>query len=82
MSDPVNNPSHYTEKYPFEVKDVIRLIMNIYCEELSPYECGCLYNELKYRLRAGFKDPTKIKEDLDKALFYNNERMKSQGKVK
>ena len=70
MSDPVNHPDHYTKMYPFEVKNVIRLIMNVYADELSPYECGCLYNELKYRLRAGFKNADKIQEDIEKALFY------------
>ena len=81
MSDPVNHPDHYVGKYPFEVKNAIRLIMNVYADELSPYECGCLYNELKYRLRCGFKDPNKIQEDIEKALFYNNERVKSQGQT-
>jgi hypothetical protein len=81
MSDPVNSPSHYVGKYPFEVKNAIRLIMNVYADELSPYECGCLYNELKYRLRAGFKNPDKIQEDIGKALYYNNERLNSEGKI-
>ena len=81
MSDPVNHPDHYAKVYPFETKDLVRLALNIHGEELSPYEAYCLGNELKYRLRCGFKDPSKIQEDIEKALFYNKERNLSQGKV-
>jgi len=72
--DMVNNPPHYAESYPFETKDAIKLLLDTYAIDLTPYQCGCLFNELKYRLRAGFKDKDKIQEDIDKALFYNKER--------
>lgn len=81
LSNPVNHPDHYAKVYPFETKDLVRLALNLHGEELSPYEAYCLGNELKYRLRCGFKDPSKIQEDIEKALFYNNERIKSQGKI-
>lgn len=74
--DKVNNPPHYAEFYPFETKDAIKLLLNTYARDLTPYQCGCLFNELKYRLRAGFKDKDKVQEDIDKALFYNKERLK------
>lgn len=67
-TDNVNHPAHY-KKFPFEVKEIIRHILGD-----TGYKNYCLGNEIKYRLRAGFKDPDKIKEDIEKAMFYNKER--------
>ena len=71
--DQVNHPAHYNV-FPFETKDIIDSILTTYRDDLSPYQAYCLGNELKYRLRAGFKNPDKIEQDIKKALFYYNER--------
>jgi len=64
--DPIN-PEHYTQTYPMQVIDIIQGVLSP--EQFDGY---CLGNELKYRLRAGFKgDPL---EDIKKALWYNNKR--------
>lgn len=61
VADPVSNPPHYTFG-KFEVIDVI--------EALGWGLAFCLGNALKYIARAGRKDPTKTKEDLEKARWY------------
>ena len=71
--DQVNHPAHYADHYPMEVKDMIEVILAL-LPDLSAYEAYCLGNELKYRLRAGFKDENLIEQDIKKALFYNKER--------
>ena len=71
MSDPVNHPSHY-KKYPFEVKDAIEVLLGM--GDIPPYDAYCLGNELKYRLRAGFKGTDLAQQDIDKAMFYYKER--------
>ena len=71
MTDQIN-PSHY-QQYPIEAVDIISLVLDA-CE-ITCTEAWLLGNELKYRLRAGFKDPSKIQEDIDKALWYNKYRM-------
>ena len=73
--DMVNSPQHYADHYPFEVCDAIEFILNNgWCNTLTRYEAYCLGNELKYRLRAGFKHEDKIEEDIKKALWYNRAR--------
>jgi len=74
--DMVNHPEHY-KHYPMEVKDIISHLLDLWKSDLTPYEAYCLGNELKYRLRAGFKDKDKVQEDIEKALFYNKERLDS-----
>lgn len=66
--DMVNHPPHYNQ-FPFEVLEAIHTLLGT-----EGYKHYLLGNELKYRLRAGFKDKDKIQEDIDKALFYNKER--------
>jgi len=66
-SDMVNSPSHYLS-YPIEVKEIIRTVLS---EE--GYKGWCLGNELKYRLRAGLKNPDKLQEDMDKAMWFREE---------
>ena len=68
--DMVNHPPHYNQ-YPFEVLEAIHTLLGT-----EGYKAYLLGNELKYRLRAGFKDKDKVQEDIDKALFYNKERKK------
>jgi hypothetical protein len=66
--DPVNHPSHYTfGKY--EVLDVIE-------DWGLSYHLG---NATKYIARAGRKDPTKEKQDLEKAIFYIQRRVRQLG---
>jgi hypothetical protein len=59
--DSVNNPKHYNSG-KFEVIDII-----------EDQNLGfCLGNAIKYILRAGKKDESKTKEDLEKAIWYIN----------
>ena len=56
-NDTVNRPSHYTQ-YPVEVI------------ELTEHMNFCRGNAVKYIARAGFKNPEKEIEDLEKAQWY------------
>lgn len=63
--DVVNHPSHYTDG-KIEVIDFI-----------EDKKLGfCLGNAIKYIARAGKKDPTKEVEDLKKARWYIDRRIK------
>ena len=62
------NPSHY-KQFPKEAIDIIRDTLTE--EQFVGY---CLGNELKYRLRAGYKNPDRAAEDLDKAMWYAGKR--------
>ena len=70
-NDPVNHPSHYTAGR-FETIEVIE-------------DWGldfCLGNAVKYISRAGKKDPSKEIEDLKKAVWYIERRIKQlEGKA-
>jgi len=59
--DPVNHPSHYTSG-KIEVIDFLE-------DQQFPYHLG---NAVKYISRAGKKDPARIVEDLEKAVWYLN----------
>lgn len=65
QQDAVNHPSHYNQYKGFEVIDV--------CEQLggpdgkSGFNLG---NAFKYIARAGWKNPERRVEDLEKAAFY------------
>ena len=64
-NDPVNRPAHYTDG-KIEVIDFI-----------EDKKLGfCLGNAVKYIARAGKKDPTKEIEDLKKARWYIERRIK------
>lgn len=64
-TDPVNHPSHYTDG-KIEVIDFI-----------EDKKLGfCRGNAIKYISRAGKKDPTKEVEDLKKAKWYIERRIK------
>jgi hypothetical protein len=69
---PPNNPtrpSHYKPGDPYEVFNVL--------EAWGLDKDFYLGNVLKYISRAGKKDPTKTKEDLEKALVYLQRRINS-----
>ena len=67
-NDPVHSPNHYNQ-FDKEVKDIIRFVLGD-----EGYRYYCMGNELKYRLRAGFKEIDTCvepgKQDLKKALKY------------
>lgn len=72
MEDKVNHPSHYTwlkEKCGIEVIDITRHLD------------FCIGNAVKYLLRAGYKTEEgystiqKTVEDLQKAIFYINDKI-------
>lgn len=67
-NDPVDHPSHYTD-------GKIETIEFIEDKKL----CFCLGNAVKYISRAGKKDPTKEIEDLRKAIWYVERRIKQLG---
>ena len=62
--DPVNHPAHYTDG--IEVIDYIE----------SKNFCYHIGNAVKYLSRAGKKDPSKEIEDLQKAVWYINRRIR------
>lgn len=66
MSDNVKSPSHYRSDSGIEVIDAI-----------EAWNLGfCKGNIIKYVARAGFKDPTKEIEDLEKAKWYLEREIK------
>jgi hypothetical protein len=64
----INNPIHYGGKE--NVYETIKVIDNWELDFL-------LGNTIKYISRAGKKDPTKKLEDLKKALFYLERKIKN-----
>lgn len=64
QNDNVNHPSHYTSG-SIEVIDFIE-------DQKLDYHLG---NAVKYISRAGKKDPAKIVEDLQKAVWYINRKI-------
>lgn len=56
--DPVNHPGHYTQYQGLEIIDLT---------EQMNFNKG---NAVKYIARAGWKDPAKEVEDLEKAIWY------------
>jgi hypothetical protein len=66
----VNHPNHYGgEKNTYEVIKV--------CEAWDLDKDAYLFNVVKYVARAGKKDPTKELEDLKKAKFYLERKIKN-----
>ncbi len=66
----VNGPIHYGgADNPYEVIKV--------CEAWGLDKDAYLFNVVKYIARAGIKDPAKELEDLKKAQFYLNRRIKN-----
>lgn len=66
-SDPVNRPSHYAAG-GIEVIDAV--------EAWGLDSDAYLMNAVKYIARAGKKDPAKLVEDLEKARWYLDRRIK------
>ena len=71
MNDAVNHPSHYTDG-KIEVIEYIE-------DKGFGY---CLGNAIKYISRAGKKDPAKEVEDLRKAVWYIERRIRELEEVK
>ena len=71
MIDNVNHPEHYT-KHPSGIE----------CIEITRHYCFSIGNAIKYLWRAGLKksgsltDKQKEIEDLKKAVWYINDRIK------
>lgn len=71
MNDPVNHPAHYTS-HPSGVE----------CIQITRHYCFAIGNAIKYLWRAGLKqdadksDRDKEIEDLKKAAWYINDRIK------
>lgn len=72
----VNHPSHYKygENNQYEVIKV--------CEAWGLDKDAYLFNVVKYVARAGKKDKTKELEDLKKAAFYLDRKIKNLEKSK
>lgn len=69
MADMVNHPSHYGGEN--NVYEVIKV-----CENWGLDKDAYLFNVVKYVARAGKKDINKEIEDLEKAAFYLDRRIK------
>jgi len=66
----VNHPSYYGgEDNPYEVIKV--------CEEWGLDKDAYIFNVVKYVARAGVKNPDKELEDLKKAAFYLDRKIKN-----
>ena len=75
-ADMVNSPSHYANNYPIEAIDIIKASLQaMFGDDWEiAFKGHCVATELKYRLRAGFKDADRVKQDIDKAMWYNQAR--------
>lgn len=70
IKEMVNSPLHYGgAENPYEVIKV--------CEAWGLDKDAYLFNVVKYIARAGVKDPLKELEDLKKALFYLDRKIKN-----
>lgn len=63
MNPLVENPEHY-KNFPLEVIEIIHFVLGD-----EGFKAYCIGNELKYRLRAGFKT-AEYSSDMEKALVY------------
>ena len=71
MNDIINHPSHYCEGRKYEPIDVIIDWSLSFCPATA----------LKYISRAGRKDPNKIIEDYQKAIWYLNKEIDRLKKI-
>jgi hypothetical protein len=70
MSEQVNHPNHYGgEDNPYEVIKV--------CEAWGLDKDAYLFNVVKYVARAGKKEVNKELQDLKKAMFYLDRKIKN-----
>ena len=67
-ADAVNHPKHYEVWDGLEAKEIVRMLLT---EE--EYNGWCKGNLIKYRMRAGLKNPQKIVEDIEKAEWFKRE---------
>ena len=67
--DAIHNPKHY-ELCGIETKYMIKVILNHFGSQLTPWQSFCLGNALKYRFRSGKKDPYKLEEDINKSMEF------------
>lgn len=65
--DPVNHPSHYVS-HPSGVE----------CITITEHMNFNLGNAMKYIWRAGLKDSSSVKQDLEKAVWYLNRELKRE----
>lgn len=73
--DMVNKPSHYRLTDGFEVKDLMKLVLDNIEQnmEMSHFKASCYKEMLQYLIRAPLKNGW---EDIEKAQFYLNEVLK------
>lgn len=69
--DMVNHPPHYKLANGMASIDVIKATLTP-----EEYRGWCKGNALKYQFRAGKKDPDKLTEDYEKAMFFLKELVK------
>lgn len=65
MSNKVNHPAHYNN-HPSGIE----------CIEITAHHDFCIGNAIKYLWRAGLKHGSPDVEDLEKAIFYINYKIK------
>ena len=56
----------YYYRNGIEVKDIIKQIYQFFGDDLTSWESACIYNIVKYLLRAKYKD--NAQKDLDKTI--------------
>lgn len=73
--DVVNKPPHYQLTEGFEVKDLMKLVLDNIEQnmEMSHFKASCYKEMLQYLIRAPLKNGW---EDIEKAQFYLNEVLK------
>lgn len=71
QGDMVNHPKHYRLNNGLESIDVIKAALTP-----EEYRGWCKGNALKYQFRARKKDPDKLTEDYEKAMFFLKELVK------
>jgi hypothetical protein len=73
VSNEVEHPNHY-QMFGVEVEDIIWFIVgHEKNKDKTPKEIACIYAEVKYRLRAGFKTED-FTIDMQKAMDYFKKR--------
>ena len=65
--DVINHPKHYNSDVFPQVIDM--MLKSFTKDEVLAF---CKLNSFKYRMRAGVKDATKIEQDINKAIWYEN----------
>lgn len=77
ITDPIN-PPHYKDGY--NGQETIESMVAIWGKDaVSTY---CSITAFKYRARAGKKDPNKITEDINKAMWFEARAKELKGETK